>query len=155
MKPTIDLTLKRDFNKKNDNFFDAIQGHLIMQMTGRKHILPWTNEIRQITNDADLTIQYGGLYKDSDYNNYNCLIVGNKKDRQDFVFRRHLQNNICDRCGKSLEEIPWQKEYGLCKKCSKDMSTNEDKRNERICWITSKISYINNRIPWKGGFRIV
>lgn len=153
MKSTVDLTLKRDFNKGNNSFFENIQNHLIRQITGKKHVFPWNNEVRQITDDADLSIQYGGLYRDSDYDNYNCLIVGNKNNRKEFALRRHIQGNVCERCGKPLEEIPWRRELYFCKKCYKDLTTDDDKRDERICWNKSEDHYIN-RIPWKGGIRI-
>ena len=150
MKNTVDLTLKRDFMKEHNDLFDSISRHLLFQAIGKRKLLPWRNEIRQIQDDADLAIQFGGLYRESDYNNHKCLIVGTKKDREQFKFNQSIHDNVCERCGKKLQEIPWDKEFGFCKKCYEDLKTDNELQNEKVCWRTFKrVEDIEIRICWK------
>lgn len=153
MKRTVDLTIRRDFNNKNDDtLFNRVFSSILLTTTGKRKELPWRNQVRQITNDSELSIQHGGLYSDLDYYNYNCLVIGTKKDRKRFNFDRALNGNICERCGKQLQRVIWKRTNEFCDRCNQDLKSEEDKQLERICWLTDKSHSNNqNKIAWKGG----
>lgn len=153
MKRTVDFTIRGDFNNKNDDtLFNRIFSSILLTTIGKRKELPWRNQVRQITNDSELSIQHGGLYSDLDYYNYNCLVVGTKKDRKRFDFDRSLNENICERCGKQLQKVIWKRTNEFCDKCNQDLKSEKDKQLERICWLTNKnYDYNQNKIAWKGG----
>lgn len=153
MKNTVDLTIKRDFNNiDDDNILNQTRRTINFQMTGNKSDLPWRSSIRRVENDRDLSIQFGGLYRESDYYNENILIVGNKEDRKEFRFKQKLNLDICERCGKDLAKIPWKRSDYLCKNCVKELKYDKP---ERIPWKNIISQNIEYRICWKkGGIRI-
>lgn len=151
MISTVDLTLKRDFSKNNDNeFFNSIARHIMFTRIGKTKLLPWRNQVRHIESDADLSINHGGLYRESDYDNSYCLIVGTKKDREEFKFKQLIYGDVCERCGNKLQEIPWDKEYGFCKRCYNDLKTEKEIYDERKCWIYLKEKDNENKVSWRG-----
>lgn len=150
MKNTVDLTRTRDFKREDRNPLEDI---IFRHFSGKKHILPWRNEIRQITNDRDLSFNSGGLYRETDYSKESLLAVGNKEDRKEFNFRKILEGFTCEKCGVSLDEIPWLSgKYGLCRKCTEELGYNNEK--DKICWRNNNKNNSDIKISWKGGIRI-
>lgn len=137
MKENIDLTLKRDFNDVNDDFFETISRQLHFRFYKNKET-PWRKrtEFSLINNDDEL--------KDIELSYDDILITGNKAKRAERENYRKIYKNVCDCCGKPLV-FPWKTKYGLCDKCNVgypnklnnipwENQINFNQNLKRICW---------------------
>mgnify|MGYP003412324749 CR=1 FL=1 len=64
-------------------------------------------------------LQAGDLY---------CVIIGEHCYNTERYFNKITFT--CDCCGAYLKTIPWDRTYGLCRKCQKDMEENYGNRKE-------------------------
>lgn len=100
MKSNIDLTSNEMFSRKSV----PLQFNFIM-----KHIygLPWDmSKVTIIKNDSDLIPKFEGIR------------TGDKRYREiKELCERESTGNYRDCCGSYLKTIPWDRTYGLCRKC--------------------------------------
>lgn len=136
MKRNIDLTLKRDFNNKNESTSNIIVRDLINRL-GINTKIPWKmeNHLTIVNNDYD-------LIQDNELINSNIIILGNKSKRDEIKHRMWINSNICECCGRTLEKFPWKIKYGLCDNCNNAYyktsniawKDNDETLDKRICW---------------------
>lgn len=104
MKSNIDLTKNEMFSKPkiNINLFKAIG-----------ETFPWVVHFHKVKNDYDLLSKF------------QPFLTGNKKERElKQSFLKEDSGNYCDCCGEYLLVIPWDRTYGLCRRCQHYMETN-------------------------------
>ncbi len=116
MKSNIDLTSNEMFSRESV----SLQFNFII-----KHIygLPWDMSKVAITkNDSDLIPKFEGIR------------TGDKRCRElKELCERESTGDYCDCCGSYLKTIPWDRTYGLCKKCMAHYA-KEDWAKEDLPW---------------------
>ena len=114
MKSNIDLTSNEMFSR---NSFSTISKS-IKRSFGK---FPWNTQFCIIESDVDLGIKFEGIK------------TGNKNQREmKKLCEQENTGDYCDCCGAYLKSIPWDRTYGLCRKC---MVYYDDK-------------YHKKKIPW-------
>lgn len=110
MKSNIDLTSNEMFSRRP---FPTIS---IREVLFDK--FPWVyREMTPITCEADMRPKFEGI------------LTGNKEEiERKKLYKRMDAGNTCDRCGKSLEIIPWDRHYDLCQKCWEDLEKEYGKK---------------------------
>jgi len=104
MKSNIDLTENEMFSRPARNF--SFPYH---RMFGYR--FPWDLRFTEVHSDSEL---YSGQYE--------VIFTGDKEERGlKELCRQENTGNYCDCCGASLIEIPWDRTYGLCRRCHADM----------------------------------
>lgn len=87
--------------------------------------------------------------KDLGYSKFEGILTGNKSQRQ----RRKMymamdSGDYCDCCGTYLKKIPWDRTYGVCRKCYKRME--DDPINKRdFPWVFKTYSLNLSEIIFK------
>ena len=117
VKPTIDLTLNRDFDK-NKNFF-SLSDIDFFKVLNPKEKCPWR-------------------IKFSKSNHYRKPWFLKSK-------KMELFQNSCKRCGTSFNKLPWKKtNMGICKNCVEILKIQQlnDVRNNEILPYSFKIRNI-------------
>lgn len=114
MKSNIDLTENRIFSRINfDSIIDVISNECSR--------VPWNIKTDNFGDEYDLLHQKKSL-----------IALGDRKQREKIkLYRKMNSGNYCDRCGKRINLIPWNKEMGLCKRCDKSM---EYDFNDKCPW---------------------
>lgn len=111
MKDNIDLTDGRDFPDRAPEIRDVLFGTRGQKLpewavSFTLRTLPW--ELVQWTSDIDII--------DS---SYDPLFPTGSKEQ--ILHREGVQNAMsrehCDRCGKVINLFPWDKQWGVCRKC--------------------------------------
>lgn len=119
MKNNVDLTENQIFSR-NNFFADMALGVLTLAMiTGSK--FPWDlKNFRQIKSDDEF---------DLDHQRKSLIAVGDKKQRAEVAeFRKMDSENYCDCCGARMNLKPWDREIGLCHKCSEHYEKQDKKK---------------------------
>lgn len=95
MKRNVDLTEDMVFSNRAANI------ERFLKDLSDSYVYPWEIE-HKIENQKHKTIA-----------------TGNRNDRKEIESFRQLDSgDYCDCCGESLIKIPWDRTYGVCKKCS-------------------------------------
>lgn len=120
MRDNIDLTANRMF-----------QSHRRVVMPGWVSTVfgkyPWNKPPLTRASDLDDDI----LHR----RNIPLVVLGNKSDRHSTTTIMQIDSGeYCDCCGAYLNAIPWDRTYGLCRKCMEDMRKNYGNRVEIIPW---------------------
>lgn len=120
MRDNIDLTANRMF-----------QSHRRVVMPGWVSTVlgkyPWNKPPLMLASDLDNDILHG--------RNIPLIVLGNKSDRHSTTTIMQIDSGeYCDCCGAYLNAIPWDRTYGLCRKCMEDMRKNYGNRAEIIPW---------------------
>ena len=115
----IDLTEHRDFR-------DSPQIVTFRRINGRTY--------SNITTFIEQTVNrqmYGKfpwavtpLYRQKEYKYDGLIALGNKDQRKNAIECASWgtsDNITCDCCGRKYIKIPWEKDWGICKDCSKEM----------------------------------
>lgn len=100
MKSNIDLTSNEMFSRRQDHFVS------VLQVLYDK--FPWNyRKITPIKSEADFRPKFEGI------------LTGNKEEiKRKKKYIKIDAGNICDRCGKNVDIIPWNRHYyDLCQKC--------------------------------------
>lgn len=105
MKSNVDLTLNRDFRKKNTNFKS------IAQFIKNKKLL-W-DDFRFVNNSSN--------------NDETQLIFTGDKFERKYKKYVEMRNNQCDRCGEILDKFPWYNTQGLCHICDSELESQTKK----------------------------
>lgn len=104
MKSEIDLTENRIFSGNRR----TSQNDLLIDSLFSKS--PWNRYMKLVELDDDL---------DSEYRTEPIIATGNKKERARIdSCREAIDGNHCDCCGAKLNIKPWNREFGLCRKCN-------------------------------------
>ena len=99
MKRNVDLTENMIFSR-NNTF-----GLIIARIKGK---YPWIKHINEIKSDDYFSKQ-----------RQRIVTTGNSVERAKIEeFRQMDSQDTCDCCGASLIDIPWDRTYGVCKKCT-------------------------------------
>ena len=103
IKSNIDLT--------SNEMFSHIQFPYISAWKILCDKFPWNyRKMRRIESDADFRPKFEGI------------LTGNREERR---LKKDCINintgDICDRCGVSLNLIPWNRYYDLCENCWNDL----------------------------------
>ena len=110
IKSNIDLTSNEMFSKPIRNF----SLHKMLRS------FPWNLRFTKIFYDSDLNSRRNEV-----------VLTGNKKEREEKeLCRQGDSGDYCDYCGASLIEIPWDRTYGLCKRCYADMESLYENKTE-------------------------
>ena len=103
MKSNVDLTENGIFSSPNRGILKIIamfEDYLPWDMEHKPH------EMRDFAND----------------NEWRTFKSGSREDRKKFKEWEGIENQyVCDRCGRSLTNIPWKRYYGLCDECEKEL----------------------------------
>ena len=118
MRDNIDLTSNRMFRSKNDM---SIHTFVFSKY-------PWKQPVFDLVTAE-------GLDDEILHGRYMPLVrVGNKSDRREVKMLVEIDSNdYCDCCGAYLKTIPWDRTYGLCRKCNTDMHINYG-NNRKMPW---------------------
>lgn len=111
MKSNIDLTANEMFSRR---------GSLPIPFWKFMHNkFPWEqNVMTRVETDLDLS----GF-------RFEGILTGNREERN--TKKMYIEmDDICDCCGAYLKTIPWDRTYGLCRKCQNDMEENYGNRKE-------------------------
>lgn len=106
MKSNIDLT--------SDELFSRNRHRIEIPRSILYDKFPWISIIKElIKSDSDLQPKY------------EPIRTGNREERQ---YKEELDianfGDHCDCCGACLVTIPWDRTYGLCRRCIEDMNKN-------------------------------
>lgn len=126
MKQNVDLTENRIFSHRTtmNNWLTDLSGSIIDlsdftfgNILGEK--VPWRVDIK-VTNSMD--------EDDLGHQEKSLIALGNKSKRAEIKMYRNMDSReYCDRCGKRMNLIPWNKEVGVCAMCDKELSGDIDK----------------------------
>lgn len=108
IKSNIDLTENEMFSRPSMNRMPSVN---LFRTIGA--IFPWAVHFHEVKDDYDLSPEY------------QPVLTGNKEERElKQLFLEENSGNHCDCCGVYLLVIPWDRTYGLCRRCQHDMETN-------------------------------
>lgn len=113
LKSNIDLTANEMFSRR---------GSLPIPLWKFMHNkFPWEQNIMtRVETDSDLS----GF-------RFEGLLTGSREERDTKKMYIEMDSgDTCDCCGAYLKTIPWDRTYGLCRKCQKDMEENYGNRKE-------------------------
>lgn len=119
IKSNIDLTANEIFSR-NVHRIEIVKSLLYDKF-------PWVSIIGEpITSDSDLLPKYEPIH------------TGNREERQ-YKEEIDIANSgeHCDCCGAYLSTIPWDRTYGLCRKCIADMEKNYGSTQTKL-WMFDK-----------------
>lgn len=103
MKSNVDLTENMMFSRSISGNADRL---IISSLIKGKYL--WTKYFDEIKSDDDFSKQ-----------RYRIIATGNNAERAKVEEYRQMDSqDTCDCCGASLINIPWNRTYGVCKKCS-------------------------------------
>lgn len=113
LKSNIDLTANEMFSRR------GLPSMPLWRFLNNEY--PWQHSIMtRIETDADLN----GF-------RFEGIATGDKEERE--LKKLYLETDsgdTCDCCGAYLKTIPWDRTYGLCRRCQKDMDENYGNRKE-------------------------
>lgn len=137
MKRNIDLTENLIFsnNRANDMISNLIRANpefYIMETS-----FPWNPTFTLIHDDSELDLNHQKI---------SLIPLGSKKEREKIKeYRKMDSENYCDCCGKRMNLIPWNVEYGICRECD-EYYQKHDKNNDKIIWRKNSKEFIQNAI---------
>lgn len=81
-----------------------------------------------------------GLYRNESFyssSQIQIVLTGNREERTEKrLCLEENSGNHCDCCGGYLLDIPWDRTYGLCRRCQKDMDDRFGNRPEdKMPWL--------------------
>lgn len=116
MKENIDLTRNRMFNRRIN------QGSFRLWKSLSR--IPWN--IHAIHSDMELSETRSHL-----------ILLGNRKQREFLKLSNEEDSGeYCDRCGVYIINFPWSSQYGLCRKCSKEVI---EQHKSKLPWVPDVI----------------
>lgn len=122
MKSNIDLTDTEIFSRNRFNGIDLF----LPKVFGTK--FPWKMDVERIDSDEELGESYRGMQY--------IFPLGNRERRQ--FIRECIEMDSgehCDCCGVSLVIIPWNRTFGLCKRCQKRMEDDVINKKHKFPWV--------------------
>ena len=124
MKPNVDLTLNRDFAKRDRNgniatAFGRIAADIQAILHGQHPRIPW------LKSDWE-EIESDDAFRSGESS--QLIFMGNKEERAKKKFyNSEYDDTICYCCGSKIK-TPWKNNYRVCERCNKASS------EERIVW---------------------
>lgn len=112
----IDLTEHRDFRERNSSplFITRPNGDIYADI----HTFMENNVYKQLYNGIPWRFKPKHLER---YHPFDGLIaLGNKEMRKEILetyYWGSTENKTCDCCGREYKKVPWEIDFGLCKKC--------------------------------------
>lgn len=97
------------------------------EMFSRRSLLDLSNVGRRMFLDSREIVLYKMAYPWSIGREESCMkhelvFTGNAEDRYyKNLSEEAISRNYCDCCGEYLVKIPWDRTYGLCRKCDEEM----------------------------------
>lgn len=119
IKSNIDLTENEVFSRPSRNRISSVSFY---RAIGAE--FPWTIHFHEVKDDYDLP-------------KFQPILTGDKEERElkQLVIQEN-SGNYCDCCGASLTVIPWNRTWGLCRRCLADMEERQENRGR-------------SKFPWK------
>lgn len=116
MKSSVDLTENRIFTSTSRSSESSRIADFILSQLDEYLLWDLENKQREIS-DIDI---YNIWYRQEN----QLILTGTKEDRRNKTENLHYEDGTsCDRCGKDLTLIPWDRHYDLCGRCSNALST--------------------------------
>lgn len=113
IKSNIDLTVNEIFSRRSKN--DSV----ISLFSKVFHEYPWDIKV---------------VFVESEFENqkYEPIYTGNKNDRYyKTLAEQECTGDYCECCGTYLKSIPWDRTFGLCRRCIDDMERNYGNNDEK------------------------
>ena len=119
IKSNIDLTANEIFSRSNPN---NVITSSINKMLGE---FPWNRKLTFIETEFEKP-------------KYEPIFTGDSHDRYvKTLVEQENSGDYCDCCGAFLKVIPWDRTYGLCRKCIVDMEKNYGNTQTKL-WMFDK-----------------